>query len=108
MLRLLGFLPFSSFRGLGVEHRRRRGFALPFRLYLRRFGAREGKRKKCFGRKDTESRSKMSGVDLTTLNYTVLVPYNDSIATGGDSVGGNVNLYYQVSPYQEAESPWGA
>ena len=48
----------------------------------------------------------MSGVDLTTLNYTVLVPYNDSIATGGDSVGGNVNLYYQVSYYQESERPW--
>ena len=39
----------------------------------------------------------MSGVDLTTLDYTPLVPYNGTIATGGDSVGNDVNVFYQVS-----------
>lgn len=30
------------------------------------------------------------------LNYTVQIPYNDSIATGGDSLNNNLNLYYTV------------
>lgn len=35
--------------------------------------------------------------DLSSLNYTVLVPYNGSIATGGDSSKDNVNIFYEVS-----------
>lgn len=35
--------------------------------------------------------------DLTTLNYTVLVPYNNSIPTGGDSLNYNLNVFYTVS-----------
>jgi Amt family ammonium transporter len=38
-----------------------------------------------------------SDVDLNALNYTVLVPYNETIATGGDSLAGDLNIYYQVS-----------
>jgi hypothetical protein len=37
-----------------------------------------------------------SDVDLNALNYTVLVPYNETIATGGDSLAGDLNIYYQV------------
>ena len=36
-------------------------------------------------------------VDLNSLNYTVLVPYNGSIATGGDSLADNLNVFYEVS-----------
>jgi len=36
-----------------------------------------------------------SDVDLNALNYTVLVPYNETIATGGDSLAGDLNIYYQ-------------
>ncbi|MCJ1223555.1 ammonium transporter Amt1 [Toensbergia leucococca] len=32
---------------------------------------------------------------LTSLNYTVLVPYNGTIPTGGDSLTHNLNVYYQ-------------
>ena len=39
----------------------------------------------------------MSGVDPSSLNYTPLVPYNGSIATGGDSMGNDLNVFYQVS-----------
>ena len=46
----------------------------------------------------------MSGVDPSSLNYTPLVPYNGSIATGGDSMGNDLNVFYQVSPDQEV--PW--
>lgn len=38
----------------------------------------------------------MSLADLTALNYTILVPYNNSIATGGDSLTENVNVFYTV------------
>ena len=34
--------------------------------------------------------------DLVALNYTILVPYNASIPTGGDSLHDNLNLYYTV------------
>lgn len=36
-----------------------------------------------------------SDVDLNALNYTILVPYNETIATGGDSLTGDLNIYYQ-------------
>ncbi len=39
----------------------------------------------------------ISGVDLDHLNYTVLVPYNGTIATGGDSLTDNLNIWYEVS-----------
>lgn len=39
----------------------------------------------------------VGGPDLSSLNYTVLVPYNGSIATGGDSLKDNVNVFYEVS-----------
>lgn len=35
--------------------------------------------------------------DLMALNYTILIPYNASIPTGGDSLRDNLNLYYTVS-----------
>ena len=35
--------------------------------------------------------------DLSSLNYTVLVPYNGTIPTGGDSLNDNVNVFYEVS-----------
>ena len=35
--------------------------------------------------------------DLVALNYTILIPYNASIPTGGDSLHDNLNLYYTVS-----------
>ena len=34
--------------------------------------------------------------DTGTLNYTVLVPYNESIPTGGDSLANNLNIHYEV------------
>lgn len=34
--------------------------------------------------------------DLLALNYTILIPYNASIPTGGDSLADNLNLYYTV------------
>ncbi len=36
--------------------------------------------------------------DLTALNYTILVPYNETIATGGDSLQQNLNVFYTVRP----------
>lgn len=41
--------------------------------------------------------------DLLALNYTILIPYNASIPTGGDSLADNLNLYYTVGlfPYRE-------
>lgn len=35
--------------------------------------------------------------DLTALNYTILVPYNGTIATGGNSLTDNLNIFYTVS-----------
>ena len=35
--------------------------------------------------------------DLGALNYTLLVPYNGSIETGGDSLTGDLNIFYNVS-----------
>lgn len=37
-----------------------------------------------------------NAVDLNNLNYTVLQPYNGTIATGGDSLVENLNVFYQV------------
>ncbi|KMP04100.1 ammonium transporter MEP2 [Coccidioides immitis RMSCC 2394] len=34
--------------------------------------------------------------DLSTLNYTVLVPYNGSIATGGNSMEVDLNVFYNA------------
>ena len=34
--------------------------------------------------------------DLTNLNYTVHVPYNGTVATGGDSLVQNLNVFYEV------------
>jgi Amt family ammonium transporter len=38
----------------------------------------------------------MSGVDLSALNYTVLVPYNGTTATGGDPMVEDLNVFYNV------------
>lgn len=35
--------------------------------------------------------------ELNQLNYTVLVPYNESSPTGGDSLTQNLNVHYEVS-----------
>lgn len=46
--------------------------------------------------------------DLVALNYTILIPYNASIPTGGDSLTDNLNLYYTVSTtHVEALMKWG-
>jgi len=37
-----------------------------------------------------------AGVDLGNLNYTVQDPYNGTIASGGDSLLQNLNVFYQV------------
>ena len=36
-----------------------------------------------------------SNVDPSALNYTVLMPYNETIPTGGDSLNHDLNIYYQ-------------
>ena len=36
------------------------------------------------------------GGDTGLLNYTVLVPYNETAATGGDSLNQNLNVHYEV------------
>jgi ammonium transporter, Amt family len=35
-------------------------------------------------------------VDLGSLNYTVLMPYNGTVPTGGDSLVQDLNVFYQV------------
>jgi Amt family ammonium transporter len=39
----------------------------------------------------------IDGVDLDALNYTVKVPYNGTIMTGGDSLNADLNVFYDVS-----------
>ncbi len=39
----------------------------------------------------------VEGVDLDTLNYTIKVPYNGTIPTGGDSLNADLNVFYDVS-----------
>jgi Amt family ammonium transporter len=39
----------------------------------------------------------VDGVDLDALNYTIKVPYNGTSMTGGDSLHGNLNIFYDVS-----------
>jgi hypothetical protein len=38
----------------------------------------------------------VNGVDLGMLNYTEQVPYNGTIATGGDSLTQDLNVFYNV------------
>lgn len=38
----------------------------------------------------------MSSDGLDNLNYTVHVPYNETISTGGDSLHNNLNIHYEV------------
>lgn len=45
----------------------------------------------------------MSLVDPNNLNYTVYVPYNESIPTGGDSLTENLNVHYEVSCHRPPE-----
>lgn len=35
-------------------------------------------------------------VDLSELNHTTLIPYNGTIATGGNSLTQNLNVFYEV------------
>jgi len=35
-------------------------------------------------------------IDLDQLNYIVKFPYNGTIATGGDSLTQNLNIWYEV------------
>ena len=37
-----------------------------------------------------------AGAQLSNLNYTVHDPYNGTIATGGDSLAQNLNVFYEV------------
>jgi ammonium transporter, Amt family len=39
----------------------------------------------------------IDGIDLDSLNYTTLVPYNGTGPTGGDSLTENLNIWYEVS-----------
>ena len=41
-----------------------------------------------------------------SLNYTVHVPYNESVPTGGDSLTQNLNVHYEVSG--DRAQPWGS
>lgn len=36
------------------------------------------------------------GIDLGALNYTVQVPYNETIPTGGNSLLQDLNVHYDV------------
>lgn len=38
----------------------------------------------------------LDGVDLDTLNYIHKFPYNGTIATGGDSLNEDLNIFYEV------------
>lgn len=38
----------------------------------------------------------VDGVDLNALNYTTLVPYNETIPTGGNSLTEDLNVHYDV------------
>ena len=38
----------------------------------------------------------VDGLDLSKFNYTTLVPYNETIATGGDSLHQDLNVHYNV------------
>lgn len=38
----------------------------------------------------------VEGVDLNALNYTTLVPYNETIPTGGNSLTQDLNVHYDV------------
>ena len=38
----------------------------------------------------------VEGVDVNALNYTALIPYNDTIPTGGNSLIQDLNVHYQV------------
>ena len=46
--------------------------------------------------------SPLTLADLDGLNYTILVPYNGTIATGGDSLTQDLNIFYTVSAYFQA------
>jgi Amt family ammonium transporter len=39
----------------------------------------------------------VEGIDLDALNYTIKVPYNGSLMTGGDSRNADLNIFYDVS-----------
>jgi hypothetical protein len=39
----------------------------------------------------------MDGIDLDALNYTIKVPYNGTVPTGGDSLNADLNIFYDVS-----------
>ena len=38
----------------------------------------------------------VEGIDLNRLNYTSLVPYNETIPTGGNSLIEDLNVHYEV------------
>lgn len=38
----------------------------------------------------------VAGIDSHKLNYTVLIPYNGTIPTGGDSLLEDLNVHYEV------------
>ena len=40
--------------------------------------------------------------DLNALNYSVLIPYNGTIPTGGDSLADNLNVFYEVGSSPES------
>ena len=38
----------------------------------------------------------LEGIDLNSLNYTSMVPYNETIPTGGNSLIEDLNVHYEV------------
>ena len=40
----------------------------------------------------------LTAADLVNLNYSILVPFNNTEATGGDSLHYDLNVFYEVSP----------
>ena len=44
----------------------------------------------------TPSSLVVDGVNLEKLNYTVFVPYNGTIPTGGNSLTEDLNVHYNV------------
>lgn len=49
---------------------------------------------------DTPTLPSLDGVNLGELNYTVKIPYNGTIPTGGNSLIEDLNVHYEVGKQQ--------
>lgn len=43
----------------------------------------------------------LEGIDLDALNYVPKVPYTGTVATGGDSLREDLNVFYEVTGPRE-------